>query len=189
MKPSRAIWGLVLLPILWSCSSMKIHTDYDHSVNFEALKTFAWSPKATVNLEHPQINDTALENDIQTSVEAQLRACDISKDSPEKADFLVVYYVTLENREEGSSGPYRSRSGAGAEGGSGGRDGWNEDQAFERNFKVGTLILNFVDPKSEKIFWRGTVEDEVNVFASDNRRQTRIRRAVRELLHGFPPNP
>ena len=69
---SSAGFLLGLSMLLVSCSTTKVNNDYDPSVDFATLKSYAWLEKANPN-EAPTIRDnTLLRNRIERSVDAVL---------------------------------------------------------------------------------------------------------------------
>ncbi|MEL6926613.1 MAG: DUF4136 domain-containing protein, partial [Bacteroidota bacterium] len=53
------------------------------------------------------------------------------------------------------------------------------------NYDEGTLVLDFVDAKTEKLVWRGTATD---VLSSDEKEITKtLKRAIRRLIAKYPP--
>ncbi|NIO38827.1 MAG: DUF4136 domain-containing protein, partial [Burkholderiales bacterium] len=62
-------------------------------------------------------------------------------------------------------------------------------RAQSQDVDVGTLILTFVDARTEKVVWRGFAQEAFNFNWSDKKKTAKINQAVRKLLALFPPPP
>ncbi len=56
-----------------------------------------------------------------------------------------------------------------------------------RKFEEGTLIIDFLDPATHTLLWRGTGSAEVVAGRPENEVTENVKRAVRKILAGFPP--
>jgi len=69
----------------------------------------------------------------------------------------------------------------------GGRVGPRTVDIYE--YEEGTLVLDFVEARSNEMIWRGTASDQVEYYrhANPDKRDQRINKGVREILKNFPP--
>ena len=56
-----------------------------------------------------------------------------------------------------------------------------------RQYEEGTLLLDFVDAKSNQLIWRGSAKSDLDVVSTPERREKMINEAVRKILENFPP--
>jgi hypothetical protein len=56
-------------------------------------------------------------------------------------------------------------------------------------YEVGTLLVDFIDPATKRVIWRGTAQSRVNESRDPEERQALLRAAVERLLAQFPPRP
>jgi hypothetical protein len=62
------------------------------------------------------------------------------------------------------------------------------DLGSTRGLGTGRLVLEFLDPETKKVLWRGESKERVRFDASDpGRTNATIRKFVRHVLEGFPP--
>ena len=54
-------------------------------------------------------------------------------------------------------------------------------------YEVGILLVDFIDPKSDTVVWRGGAQSRVNERRDPEERQALVRAAVDQLLAQFPP--
>jgi Domain of unknown function (DUF4136) len=86
-------------------------------------------------------------------------------------DFLVAHHVKTQQQLEVAGG-------YGYGFGFGGMDAYT--------YTEGTLIVDFIDPKTNKAFWRGTASDVVN--HPSNPDTGRIQAAITKLINQYPTN-
>jgi hypothetical protein len=92
-------------------------------------------------------------------------------------DFYVSYQLALRQELEAY--------GWGGYGGWGGWGGWGwggPGNVYE--YTEGTLIVDFIDPKTNQSFWRGTASTVVNT--PDNPNPKRMAKGVEEMMDKYP---
>ncbi|MFZ5876588.1 MAG: DUF4136 domain-containing protein [Nitrospirota bacterium] len=177
----RAIYGLLtggVLLVLAGCAGLSVDTDYDPAVDFTTLKTYDWAPtQADASI------DELVEKRVRNAVNTQLQAKGyvLSSDAP---DFLVSMALATRTSTAGSVGIGAS---VGIPIGHGGTVSVGGGKSKPREKTEGTLILDFVNPTSRSLMWKGTAEAGVNGASSPEQQQSRINRVVSELLAEFPP--
>lgn len=62
-------------------------------------------------------------------------------------------------------------------------------RTYVREYEVGTLILDGVDAREQRLVWRGTAQAELHRDLSPDALQKKINDAVHKLLARFPPRP
>lgn len=180
----RKLTGILLLAVLCGCNTMHISSDYDPSTDFSKFRSFAWAPMSPDLPDDPLINKTQLDSQIRNATENQLSAFGFVKESSNQPDFLIVYHAAIDKGIDVveldnfylSDPPNRYHH------------GWSSGrgQTYVFEYDLGTLILDFLDPKTKKIIWRGSVQAEVNRTALPQERETRINVAIQKMLEKFP---
>ena len=178
-----AKWMLLALSagILSGCSSVSVNRDFDASVDFNVLKTFAWQ-----HAEQPQTDDPRIDNDlnderIRNAVNATLAAKGFRSADRDGADFWVVYFVEHQRKlNSGSMSVSMGRGSYGRYGGVGYNTGVSEyDQAI--------LTIDILNPSDGKMVWRG-VGSRSSYEGSNPAKSTQIvNEAVAKILKKFPP--
>lgn len=56
-------------------------------------------------------------------------------------------------------------------------------------YEEGSLILDFVDPKTKNLIWRGSGKAQVDSAMTPESRDKLINEAVAKILKNFPPSP
>jgi hypothetical protein len=177
MNAKQRVLTVAVVLALVGCGGLKVDTDYDPSADFTKLKTYDWSA--------PQPNtgtDELAEKRLRNAVNSELQAKGYVLAS-EAPDFIVSLAVTTQTTTAGSIGVGASVGipvGHGTVSLGGGK-------SKPRVKEEGTLVLDFLDPKSRSLMWKGTASAALKGASSPEEQQTRITRVVKEVLAEFPP--
>jgi hypothetical protein len=171
---------LLLLPLLAAgCSSIRTSTDFDPAADFTRLKTWAFFPSRSAAPADARVS-SLVDARIRAAVEAELgeRGYTQVKESP---DFYVAHQTAVGQRVEVD--PNTVVVGY----------GWNRGSVGVANSNVrvydeGTLVVDVIEPKANKLLWRGVAKGTVHENASPEDREARIRDAVKQLIDQFPPH-
>jgi len=152
---------------LAACSGITTQVRTTPGANLMAYHTFAWAPP------EPGRVDTPGHQAIRTSLEQNLAQRGIVAGQP--PDFLIAYHTRQRQRTEvyptGFYGGYY-----GYYGGYGYPD--------VRQYTEGTLIIDFIDPRTHEVFWRGTASAALS--HPDNPDPNQLAKAVSKLLAKYP---
>ena len=164
-----------------SCSSVTVRTDHDPGTNFARYRTYALGP--------PSRNALALSPSIRAQIESSidqgLAARGIRRSG--RPDFYVAYHVTTQEQISVQTFHDWGRWSYGG-------PRWNSytlwrgspiTTSYVHRTTVGTLVVDFVDARTDRAFWRGVATGTVR-GAESNRRK--IADAVRQMLERFPPS-
>lgn len=173
MTLSRAICIFLFLAVAAGCSPIYgVSYDYDRNVDFGRLLTYDWLPVP----EKAEISGIDVKR-IQRSVDAGLAAkgLKLSSGSP---DFSIAEHLVKKDKVNVTSwgyeyGPY-------------GRY-WRPDGVSVYQYEEGTIILDFVDPRSKSLIWRGTAKSAFDDATTPEKRDRLIQEAVEKILEKFPP--
>ncbi len=169
---------IVLIALIGCAKPLAVNYDYDTAADFAALKTFSWMPP-TGNAA----GDDLLVKRIKNAVDAQLKAKG-RVDVPETPDFLIAMQLSGKTVYSGSTAVGASvgipvgRAGTISVGG-------GKSKPHEKT--EGTLVLDFLDAKTQSLLWRATATAAVTPSASPEEQQARINAVVAEMLKQFPP--
>jgi len=191
MRSSKPLLGLIIVGILSACSTMKVTSDYDPFASFSGLRTFAWISDIQDKTGDPRIDDPILDTLIRKAVEIQLELQGFEKRTVDPPNFLVGYHAAIDRKIEVRTinKVYSDFPGLGWDDFD---DRFNyrgeedtETEVFE--FDEGTLILDVVDPENKQLIWRGSAKAEIKYADNPEKRNERIKKAIRLILKNFPP--
>jgi hypothetical protein len=173
--------------LIQSCATgAQVRVDYDPQENFQTLRSYAWAPMTAEEQQEKSRNSLTHER-IQSAVDAHFAARGFTKVAEGQADFLVTHTVTVESRTQVRDtrmsvgyGRYGTRGGIGI------NYGFPVDTTIDQ-YKVGTLIIDIIDPQNKRLVWRGSGERTLGEEQSPEKRVEIINATVNEVLGRFPP--
>ena len=183
MKITRLFYSVISCLIVAACTQTPIKTDYDKSVDFSQLKTYAWG-ETTINMERTgqtvdqvvQKLGTTITDNLPGLVNAQLesKGFTLIKAEKEKPDFIVQYSLknTVEkimNRQSYAPGAVNTTSPVDKTG----------------TMMMGTLKIYMLRAGTMKLLWRSEVD---TIMKFDGKEINRLNRVVDKMFKDFPPN-
>jgi len=167
MKILNMFLILVSSVILTGCSANSTKYDHEAKVDFTNLKTFDWF----VFPELMQVNELVV-GDVMDAVNRELSAKGMRKVS-ENPSFLIALHISkqLKRDYQGFSGTrygsYRMR--------------------LSQVHEEGTMILDFVDPETKELLWRGAATTAIKPALTPEEQKKRITEVVSKIMDKFPP--
>lgn len=181
----------VLFAAISSCSSIKVTSDYDKTVDFTQYKTleyYGWAEESDKIL-----NDLDKQRIEQAFGDEFARRGFTLVESG--GDLIVTLFIVVEQKTEqtahtsnvggGYGGYYGGYYGYGPGWGWGG--GYSTTTISEYDYLVGTLVCDVFDKSSEKLIWEGigsgTVDD------NPKSRDKNIPKSVAKIMSNYPVKP
>lgn len=183
---SLKIKGLLVASLLIVLSACKIGppvtTDYDTSYDYSKLRTYSW----VVQKEPAKVS--TLENRRQTNaIETVLNRKGFNKaTSQSKPDFLLRTHTITDKKVDVNTFyslwgyyPYYHHY----------RGPHYYNNTIVREYEVGTLVLDIVDPIKKEVIWRGSVSRKLGVYRNrtPEERTSIAMTNANYLLKSFPP--
>lgn len=180
----RIAWACMFL-IVAGCAQLQTGSKIDDATDFTELKTFSWLHDADKPAEDVRLNDPKVRQTVRTAVEESLVSKGYEKVERQQADFLVTWFGAIEQKMKKENidhfyAPY----------------GYGtlyrnpvmntESPRTIAEYEKGTIIIDIVDPKRQKLIWRGSGSGRL---AEDQPEQTTLRnlnRSVTKVLEPFP---
>lgn len=177
--------GAVLL--LTGCETTPNY-DYDNSVNFTQIKTYAWVVESKSTTDGQEYFKSDINNKrIVTAIERELSTKGFRKVAPSKANVLVNFHTTVNTKRErdiANTHPYYWSFGHGYHG-----SHWGVNMnlnSLQRNYKEGSLVVDFVNLQ-QQLVWRGSEETRLSQKSTPEKRLEKVNKAVTDILVNFPP--
>jgi hypothetical protein len=155
--------------------AQQVNTDYDHSANFGQYKTYSW--------ERVQTKDPLLVDRIKDAVNSTLAAKGWTL-VPSGGDVEVFAIETTQNQQALDTF-YNGFGGGRRWGGFGG--GFGDSTTTVETYKLGTLVIDLFDAKTEKLIWRSSSSDTLSDKADKNTKN--LDKGVNKMFQHFPPAP
>ena len=173
-----------------ACSGVRVKTDYDPGVEFGSLRTFAWIDPELREEPRPEnaaptdpfTHNTLIDKRVRDEIETQLTSRGFRRAAEgETPDFLLRYELVSRQVDRDYPVFVSGGYGYGHRGyGYGSGVGYGSSVTYDE----GTLIIDVIDPASQRIAWRGYGTSQSRDLQLD---AERVQRTVSEILKRFPP--
>jgi hypothetical protein len=172
MKAFRILVVLNLMLAVGIAFGVNVKTDYDRAFDFGRLKSFAFKEQTRPAGNLLQRN-ALVDNRIRDALKRELEARGFRYQPDGQADFVVAYYARERERTEiepiGYGMPNRWRW------------GWGPG-VWTRYYTQGSVVVDFIEPTSNQLIWRGRVTDTVNGL---DQSENQINKGAKELVKHF----
>ncbi len=178
MKAIKIFIVLFFVGFTISCSStFDVKHDYNKQVDFSDLKTFDWMQVP----EKAGVSSFVVQR-VKNAVNAKLNAKGfmMTSDNP---DFLIAEHIGNKERVQVSAWGYGYGPHRGYQGGH-----WEPSGATKYKYEEGSLILDFVDPETKDLIWRGSAKAEIHNINTQKEKEKLINTVVKDILKKFPPS-
>jgi len=162
----------LLIPLLALAGCVTVRSSTSPSANLAHYRTFAWYVSPT-----PTVQQTAFERSpagglVRERIARDLHARGI-RESPDRPDFFVAYHTRLQQRIDVNDWGYPTVFWGAPPG-----------PVSIDEYTQGTLVVDFIDPKTGQIFWRGTATAVVN--HPENPNMQKLATAVDKVMKKYP---
>ncbi|MGH2665667.1 DUF4136 domain-containing protein [Flavobacterium sp.] len=169
------ILAVLLVFAITSCSTVRVNSDYDKSVNFSQYKTYAFHKSG---IDKAEISDLDKKR-ILKSIDAQLSAKGMTKS--ETPDLLVNIFT--KERERIDVNQFNAGWGYGW------GYGWNPylwgGRTYVSSSTEGTLYIDLIDAKNKELIWEGMGTGYLT--QDTHKKDERINEFVTKIIAEFPP--
>lgn len=183
------IIAVLLFFLCGACSIVSVSTDYNPDYDFVKLRTWAWIDNGKEPSSDTRINNDLVVDRVRNAVETALGAHGFVKTDAESADFRVSWHGAIEKKlQVDSIDHFYSPYGYGPLGRAPFFIGENVIRSTTvREYEVGTLIIDILDPVQHKLVWRGSGSDRLTNETDPEKTTIKINEAVAAILKDFPP--
>jgi len=157
----------------WACSTVEVSTDYDSAANFSQYKTFAFLPMGKI--------DSITAGRVETAITRALQAKGLQRATGE-GDLKISVRGRMSHQKVITSVGW---------GGYGWWRGWRGGMGTTtvQNVPIGTLLVDLVDARADKLVWRGTATRALDASSTGAQKQEELDRAMAKLFAAYPPTP
>ena len=148
-----------------------VHYNFMPGTNFSKYHTYKWVSIPS-NVHPNQI----VSQEIMQAADNQLSMKGFTKTDSDKADLYVGYQCSIDREREWNAW------------GMGGGLRWGGMGSVESStIQNGTLAIDFYDPSSKELIWRGQATKTLNPSGNQQKDMERLNKAMAKLLKNFPP--
>jgi hypothetical protein len=161
-----------------SCATMNVSSHVQSGIDFAQYRTYDWGPADALPTGDPRLDKNPFFQDhVLGAVEKQLAARGYERSASETPDLLIHYHASINQRLD-VYGVDREHGYC-----------YDEDcKARVIDYEAGTLVLDIVDTRTNKVIWRGWAQDSVeDVLNNEDRMARKINEGVMRMLARLPP--
>jgi hypothetical protein len=166
--------------VLTGCATMNVSSHVLRDADFTQYRTFEWGPADALPTGDPRLDrDPFFQDHVQGAIEKGLASRGFARISTGAPDLLIHYHANISRRID-INRLDRER-------------GYCYDDAcgvrtVEK--EAGTLVLDVVDARTNRLVWRGWAQHSVEDMLRDrDRMEQRINDAVTRMLEQLPTGP
>lgn len=166
MRRCTQYLSAALLFALAACSGITANSNLAPGTNLAQYRTYAWHTGTSGQAE------SIAEQQVRSSLQAQLAERGMTLATTQPPDFLVAYHGKKQQKVDVYPGGYGYWG-----------YGWGGFPDIQ-TYTQGTLIVDFIDPKTNRVFWRGTASGVLD--NPNNPNMQKIDTAVAKLMQQYP---
>lgn len=172
-------WAVIAISALavMGCATMSVSSHVQRGIDFAQYRTYDWGPVDALPTGDSRLdNDPYFRDRVQGAVEKQLAARGFKGPTAETPDLLIHYHASIDQRIDVVS--------VDRERGYGGGDDW---QGRIIEYEAGTLVVDIIDARTNRVIWRGWAQDSVDDALDDQTRmEKKINEAVTRMFERLP---
>ncbi len=168
-KTLLAFFGMIVLVGSAAMAGGQVSSDFDRTYDYSGVRTF------TIQIATSWGNPLA-EKRVLSEIEQVLAGKGWVKADESKADVIVMVHGATQAKKSLTA----MYSGGGWRFG-----GMGSGTIQERDYTVGTLLVDIFDAKTKALLYRGTAQGELST--SPDKNQKKVRKAAAKMFKDFPP--
>lgn len=188
---TKPLLPLLLMVVLAGCATSNVQTQLGSGANPAAWKTYAWMTVPPAPSGDAKLDTAAVTRELRAAIDQELAAKNLRRVSPAEADVWLTYELAVKTKvDQEATSIYLDH--AGGMGRFGQQGLYRTSTASpvmvgkELMYKEGTLFIEFVDPKTRTLAWRGLIRGAIDEGATPQERQRRIHGVVKRILSSLP---
>jgi Domain of unknown function (DUF4136) len=173
----RSIAVAICALAVTSCATMNVSSHVQSGLDFAQYRTYDWGPADALPTGDPRLDKNPFFQDhILGAVEKQMAARGYERSESGTPDLRIHYHASINQRID-VYGVDRDHGYC-----------YDDDcKARVTDYEAGTLVLDLVDTRTNRVIWRGWAQDTVeDVLNNQGRMAKKIDEAVRRMLARLP---
>jgi len=165
--------GLVAL-VLAGCAAMTVSSYVEQGADFTRYRTYNWAPDDQLSTGDPRLdNNPFFQAQVRQSVEGELARRGYAK-ATSAPDVIVHYHANVTDTVDASAIDREA--------------GYcDENSCRPFVYEAGTLVLDLVDARTERLVWRGWAKDTFDgIIENQDWMEERIGEAVAKIMERLP---
>jgi hypothetical protein len=172
---TRLAFSTLLAAGLMGCATMSVSSHVERGVDFQQFRTWDWGQADALPTGDARLDNNPIFNDqLQGAIERALAMKGFARAaSGSQADLLVHYHANINQRFQVNEPDVNCVAGG--------------CQASVIEYEQGTLVLDIVNTRTDKVVWRGWAQDSMQgVIDNQDLLEKKVNEAVSKMLARFP---
>jgi hypothetical protein len=158
--------------LMMGCAPVKVNASLERGMDFTRYGSYAWAADEQFTTGDPRLdNNEFFENRLRMTAEKVLAARGLEKSSPTTADLVVHYHANATQRIDVNELDRQY--------------GYCEE-CRSSIYDAGTITIDFVDARTNRLVWRGWSEGSFEGIDSQELIEARVDEAVTKILEKLP---
>jgi hypothetical protein len=176
MRTMTSIFTAVAALALAGCATMNVSSHIERGVSFSEYVTYDWGPPDNLPIGDPRLDNNAFFNDhLQGAIEKKMAAKGFERAVTGTPDLLVHYHASVNQKLDVYAVDQRY----------GYCYGNCEPQIVD--YEEGTLVIDLVDAKTNKVVWRGWAQEAMNgIIDNQARLEKQVDEGVTKMMRLLP---
>jgi hypothetical protein len=150
--------------------AQQVHYNFMPGTNFSKYHTYKW-----VEIPGGIHPNQIIDQEIRQAVNGVLASKGLTLATGDTADVYVGYQCSVDQEKQWNAW------------GMGGRLMGGMGEATSSTISNGTLAVDFYDPASKQLIWRGSAAQTLNPSGNQQKDMEKLNKAVAKLLKNYPP--
>ena len=167
------VGAIVIAVAAGACAPVHVKSSAAGGVRFASYRTYVWAPQAQLSTGDPRLdNNEFFQDSLQEAVDKELTARGLEKIQPGPPDLVIHYHASVTQQVDPAGADQKY--------------GYCEE-CRPTVFDAGTLTLDFIDARTDRLVWRGWAERAIGGSIDDQRLlEQQISDSVARILEKFP---
>ena len=164
--------------VLSGCATMRVSSHVERGLDFSQYRTFDWGPRDALPVGDPRLDkDPFFRDQVEGAIEKQMAARGFERSAAsETPDVRIHYHASINQRFDVREESYSGNC-------------VDDDVCPARviEYEAGTLVVDIVDERTDRLIWRGWAQDSVEgVLGNRDRLRRKIDEGVTRMFERLP---
>ena len=176
IRIDRLAMVIVSVVTLNACATLRVNSYLERGADFARYRSYAWQRSDVFSTGDPRLdNNRFFTGRVESAVERQLSGRGFEKTGADTADLVIHIHARVDQRLDTNAIDQEY-----------GR--CDAEECRPRVYDAGTLLLDFIDTRTNTLAWRGWAEGSLDGVIDDQQwMEETIDRAVEKILARLPP--
>jgi hypothetical protein len=161
--------------MLAGCATLRVNSYLERGADFRRYESYAWAERGAFATGDPRLDDNRFFSQrVEEAVDMQLAARGFEKTGPSTADVLLHIHARMEQRlDTAAFDPIDGHC--------------IDDECRPEVYDAGTLMVDFMDRRTNRLAWRGWAERSFDGVVDDQKwMEATIDKTVATILARLP---